>query len=379
MIGLSRFSNSDGVSCYMVSIVHILQYIPEFVHFLVTKEYIKYIANKNLSKYIVHELFRLIETSVINKNPIYAPKSFKKVIGLKNSIWSEMEHQDSQEFYSFIISAIEEECGNKVMYIPNIALQNDTNDMNDTNDIKYINNTNDTDDTDDDDINKYILKILANNYIHKSESQDFSPIKNLFVGYLISNIECEKCYSNSPSFESFLTLQLSIPINKKSNYNDIYRLEECLDHFIKDEKLDKLNKLYCDLCNLKNQSVKKMLIWKAPKILVIQLKRFITNAFGLQTAKILNPVIYPVNNFDIGEYMHPDSPFRTNTIYSLIGINIHKEIGFGSINAGHYISIVKRVDNQEWNLFDDDNEVEKISENSIQNRNAYLLFYSRND
>jgi hypothetical protein len=47
----------------------------------------------------------------------------------------------------------------------------------------------------------------------------------------------------------------------------------------------------------------------------------------------------------------------------LIGINIHREIGFGSINAGHYVSIVKNKYNNKWYVFDDAKDPEELEEN----------------
>ena len=353
-MGLSRFKNIDGVSCYMISILHILQQIPSFRKFVRFEKYMKYIENKvtdsnNINNFIMHELARAINLSLENDDIKIAPYTFKKLMGKKNSMWGEIEHQDSQEFYIYLITKIEEECGHKVDYIPDFN-------------GKPIDNFN-------------VLQLLALNYIQKSEIKDYSPIKNMFVGYLISNTKCFYCSTNSPCFESFITLPLSIPIKKTTNIYAKYGLEECLENLTKDEQLDKDNKLTCDICGLKNQSIKKIELWKAPQILVIQLKRFVTNAFGIPTAKILNPVYYPVQDFDLSYYFHPDSPYKEDAIYDLIGINVHREIGFGSLNAGHYISIVKNKFNNKWYVFDDAKDPEELEEKEIQNKNAYLLFY----
>lgn len=381
-LGVSRFKNIDGVSCYIVSILHILQQIPFFRKFIKYTKYAKLIENKitntnEINNFIIYELGKIIFLSINNNNIEILPLDFKKLLGKKNSMWAEIEHQDSQEFYSYIISKIEEECGQHIKYIPNINFVLNINNISKNNynilekqmkpkgelvSLKYEANLN-------------ILQILALNYIQRSEIKDYSSIKNFFIGYLISNTKCYFCSTNSPCFESFITLPLSIPINKNTNIKFKYKLEDCLYNMTKNEKLDKYNKLTCDICGIKNQSIKKVQIWKAPQILVIQLKRFVTNAFGVQTAKILNPVIYPVNDFNIIEYFHPDSPYKQNTIYNLIGINIHKEIGFGSLNAGHYISIVKNIHNNKWYLFDDSKKVEELD--NIQNKNAYLLFYCK--
>ena len=380
-MGLSRFKNVDGVSCYMVSILHILQQMPSVRKFLKYDKYMSLIEDKidnintinkidnintinkidninTINNFVIYEFARAIKLSLTNDNIKIAPYSFKKLMGKKNAMWSEIEHQDSQEFYIYLITKIEEECGQQVKYIPQI-----TNSANITTD-KVNCKTN-------------ILQLLALKYIQKSESKDYSPIKNMFVGYLISNTQCCYCFTDSPCFESFITLPVSIPINKQTKISDIYYLEQCLDNMVKDEKLDKNNKVCCDICGLTNQSIKKVQIWKAPQILVIQLKRFVTNAFGIHTGKIINPIIYPVYKFDILNYFHPDSPYKENVLYNLIGINIHREMGIGTINAGHYVSIVKNKYDNKWYVFDDDKEPEELEENEIQNRNAYLLFYYR--
>lgn len=381
-IGLSRFKNIDGVSCYMISILHILQQMPTLRKFIINKKYIPLIEDKinnenEINNFVIYEFARLITLSLQNDNIKIAPVSFKKLMGKKNSMWTEIEHQDSQEFYTYLITKIEEECGQKVEYIPEMIENKSSNKCVSWNEVeikpfnywsakpKLITNIN-------------VLQLLALKYIHKSETTDYSLIKNMFIGYLISNTQCYYCSTNSPCFEAFITLSLSIPINKNTNMNLKYRLEECLDNMVKDEKLDEDNKLTCDICGLKNQSIKKVQIWKSPQILVIQLKRFITNSFGVQTAKISNPVIYPVYNFDISEYFHLESPYKENSTYNLIGINIHREIGFGSINAGHYVSIIKNKYNNKWYIFDDAKNPKELEENEIQNKNAYLLFYYKN-
>jgi ubiquitin C-terminal hydrolase len=331
-LGVSKFKNYDGVSCYMISILHILQQSPHI------KNILKLIKKKDGN--IINEFAAIIKTSLQNDNCNIVPRAFKKQIGEKNDMWAELEQQDSQEFYIFLISAIEEECGSKVAFAPKKSI-----------DLSCDN---------------YMLNLLSLNYINKSESRDYSLIKEIFIGYLISTTTCSYCNYKSPCFESFITLPLSIPIDEKL---ESYELNHCFTNFIKDERMDKLNKIRCDLCGIKNRSIKKIQLWKAPQILVIQLKRFLINS------KITTPVSYPIENFNLSEYFHPESPFKENAIYNLFGINIHLDMGRSSLNFGHYVSIVKSNHDKNWYLFDDHRKVRKISEEYLQNKNAYLLFY----
>jgi ubiquitin carboxyl-terminal hydrolase 22/27/51 len=55
--------------------------------------------------------------------------------------------------------------------------------------------------------------------------------------------------------------------------------------------------------------------------------------------------------------------------YSIFSIVIHCG---KNIQAGHYVSIIKRK--EKWYMCDDD-EVEEMNENDVEAKNAYLLFY----
>lgn len=331
-MSLVRFKNNDGVSCYMVSILHILQQIPCFTKFINS-------INCNKSQ-LIYSLNKTINYSLqFNGSISVNPMTFKKHIAKINSMWGEMEHQDTQEFLIFLITILEKECGIKKIVLTKQPEMN-------------------------------LLNFLACNYIIKSECNDYSELKEIFNGYLLSLLTCKYCKTNSPCFESFITLPLSIPL---TNNKQVYTLEECMDNFVNIEQLDENNKVLCSICMKQNRAYKMIKLWKTPKILVIQLKRFILNMYGMPISKITNPVIFPIDTFDITDYFHVESPYKINSNYSLIGINLHHE--FRSINAGHYTSIAKY--NNKWYLFDDDNNVQEL--NNIQNNNAYLLFYIRNN
>ena len=107
---LSRFINYDGVSCYMISILHILQHLPIFNYYLRNM----FQDKDKLKGSIFNELSRLIKKSYKNSVVEISPNKFKKTIGKFDPMWNEIEQQDSQEFYTFLISKLEEECGTKL-------------------------------------------------------------------------------------------------------------------------------------------------------------------------------------------------------------------------------------------------------------------------
>ena len=347
-IGISKFKNDNGISCYVNSILHILQQLPYFSDYIVLEGYLDDLKNKNveLSKLVIYELYRIMKLSYENDNINITPTTFKKLLAKKNPMWGELAQQDSQEFLIFMITKLEEELGNKIDFIPGRT--------------DFLNLENEKISSSD------IYKICG---LDKNK-KDFSIIRELFIGSLTSNFICEYCNSHAPSFENFITLSLDIPIQTKK---EVYTLNECMDHTFQDEKFDKHNKVNCDFCGIKNRSTKQIKLWKTPKILIIHLKRFKMNEYGQQVAKITNEIVYPVKELNLSEYHHENSPYKNNCTYDLIGINIHQELLHKSVDVGHYVSAVKNRYDNKWYLFNDACEPKPIK--TKQHKNAYMLFY----
>ena len=387
--GVSKFKNIFGITCYMNSILHILQQIPIFVEYISQAKFRDIIMKKinkkilfdkknniydndydydngcsieesYLKEYVIFELFRLFKTSLENDDSSITPTTFKTLIGKKNDIWNEYNHQDSQEFFNFLISQLEEEIGVKSEFIPGFNYVES--------DINYS-----TDNA--------VKNIIATNSWIKFQAREYSPLKNLFDGLLQNNRKCMCCNTNSIAFEPFLTLPISIPIKNNADIEKTFDIYECISHFTADEQLDVNNKMTCEMCGLLNQCHSTTFLWKMPKILVIHIKRFIVNAFGTPTQKITNNVTYPIKDLDLSQYFDPASPYKSSCKYDLIGINIHQAFGYGkNINAGHYTSIVKSMINNNWYLYNDSNDViMAYTKENLQNSNAYLLFYYRHD
>ena len=350
--GICRYSNINGITCYMNSILHILQQIPIFADYVFMGCSIDVLKEKsnnnqdNIKLNVVYELCRLFFTSMTNDNKVITPTSFKNIIGKKNDTWNEFNHQDSQEFLSFLISTLEEEIGIKVEFIPKLS---------------YIENK-----------SKYINLLATMSWQH-FQKNEYSPLKDMFNGMFYIQTKCSCCSNISMNFEPFTTLQIAIPF---SDPKKEFLLIDCLDELIKEEQLDKDNMYNCEMCGIKNKGYKQTLLWKTPKILVIHIKRF----SGSESKKLINKINYPLYNLDMSKYFHIKSPFIKKSKYNLIGVNLHQEFSYLGTNSGHYTSLVKnRLDNN-WYLFNDGSEPVHITKKEhIQNRNAYLLFYYRQD
>ncbi len=318
--GISKYNNT-GITCYINSILAILQQTPIFADYILHASYKDKIKSTDS---ILFQLFNVLNLSHSYDNYNINPDTFRKVISLKNKMWGYNQQQDTQEFLSFLLNSIEEEIGEKVQFIPGRIINN--NSMN--------NSMNITDN---------LINIMANNSWQKFIKNEFSIMKNLFGGMNHIIITCSNCNNKSHNFDYFHILQL--------NCSD--SLSESLDEFTKEEVVDKDNMIKCDLCGHYNKSTKQTKFWKLPKILIIQFKRF--NNSRIKNTKMID---YPMNLI------------LNNYYYKLFAVNNHHS---NSITSGHYTStVINRFDNK-WYIFNDTNELEETTD--IITKNAYNLFY----
>jgi len=190
-------------------------------------------------------------------------------------------------------------------------------------------------------------------------------------------------------------------------YNVEFSIETLLRKFIEPQQLDQDNMWYCSSCKDHVQAHVKMQIYKAPKYLVIHMKKLKGEGMGLMSrssnfdSDSFKNIKFPVNNFDISEYvinketiddyqispdefcddfndslktkMVEESQYDSNKplLYDLYGVINH----YGSMNFGHYTSFCKN-DNT-WKQYDDSNVSEMNNENDVVTDAAYVLFYKR--
>ena len=203
----------------------------------------------------------------------------------------------------------------------------------------------------------------------------------MFTGMYHSTVKCHHCGHISHSFEPFTSLPITIPAKKHDYRNfDEFNLEDCLSTSMNEEVLKGANRIRCGACGYKTPVTKQMTIWKSPKILVLQLKRFIKNMYGQTTRKIKNKVIYPIKGLDMTDYFSLSS--SSGSKYDLVGVNIHKELNGGSSRfyVGHYFSYCKNEIDNNWYCYNDSKQPMKIeSSYDLIDSDAYLLFYYKNE
>lgn len=160
-------------------------------------------------------------------------------------------------------------------------------------------------------------------------------------------------------------------------------LDKCFKYFSENEVLDSRNQWFCKHCQKNVNANKKMDIWSAPKILIIQLKRFVSGDDYIK--KLDANVNYP-DEFDLSEYLvGPDK--NRKCMYKLFAVCEH----FGSLMGGHYTAHalvspsttsninkknVNNYENAKWYHFND-SSAKKSSTRDAHSHNAYMLFYEK--
>ncbi|KAH3766635.1 peptidase C19 family protein [Pelomyxa schiedti] len=149
-------------------------------------------------------------------------------------------------------------------------------------------------------------------------------------------------------------------------------LETCIALLTAPEELGEDNPWMCPECRTAKQATKTLAVWKAPRILIVHLKRFTNWA-----SKVNVPVRFPASSgstFRIkvghsGEYAK----------YRLFAVSNH--IG-SSLEFGHYTACARNPDSNMWYAFDDTSVSplpEDWNESVSAARNAYVLFFEIQD
>ena len=93
-----------------------------------------------------------------------------------------------------------------------------------------------------------------------------SQIKRIFCGVLSNELICKGCPHYSEREEVFHTLGLQVK-NKRN-------IHESLQSFIQGEMLEGPNAYFCETCNKKIPTLKRVCVKKLPNIMILVLKRF---------------------------------------------------------------------------------------------------------
>ncbi|UJR33560.1 hypothetical protein I4U23_020999 [Adineta vaga] len=246
-----------------------------------------------------------------------------------------------------------------------------------------------------DQIDEYLKSIKQEEVFHKQ-------FEGIFCNQMICTNGCNHRYEGE---EKFMALNVAVKVDS---------LNESLNQFVKGEVLDGNNAYFCEKCQEKRRTIKRLCVKKLPPLLCIQMKRFgfdwennralkfddyfkfplvlnmepytldgvnkresfiehdslITDTNMNSNTQLFNSAATTTTTSSVGDHVSlsrtPSSLNNSSTSmstinYELIGIVIHS----GQANAGHYYSFIKdtrgRYSNNrnQWYRFNDTN-VEEI-------------------
>ena len=198
--------------------------------------------------------------------------------------------------------------------------------------------------------------------------KESQKIKRPFLIYLeILNYSTKKLCDKLMNEKNF-----SKDLLIKSKEITIY---DCFEAFRTEEKLEKDNSWYCSNCKKNQEAFKKLELYRAPNILIVQLKRFDCKTENIYEGWIKNKkneslVIFPLQDLDIGKYVVEENS-RKDCLYDLCAISQH----YGSLSSGHYTAFC--LNEGEWYNFDDE-KVSKISNiKNVVSKGAYILIFRK--
>ena len=192
--------------------------------------------------------------------------------------------------------------------------------------------------------------------------KEYSPIMKLFNTQEAIKMLCNSCKEVKTRYELQLRISIDIPATQCS-------FEDCLSYVYRRPEL--LDGYKCDKCSLTSTTYMMRTLSIIPKYLIITLKRFSSMAAMRSSINVpyklnLDKYIYEIHH-NILKELDQD---KYNTInYDLIGGVFH----IGSMNGGHYISVIKR--RGKWIRCDDENIMGM--ERPPDFKRAYILFYER--
>lgn len=234
-----------------------------------------------------------------------------------------------------------------------------------------------------------------------------SVVTDTFCGQLRSSVTCCRCGYASVTFDPFLSL--SVPLEdggggggggahygavgaeesrraraRSSSSHDgngggggcrAVTLGQALSLFTSPERLAEGDAWRCPKCATSVEAVKRMAVWRLPRVLVVHLKRFRHNRSGTaRVSKVAHAVAYPVAQLEMAPFCADGSPGAaaasggkvsadsaaaggadcdgdgSSSRYNLFAVARHH----GTVSRGHYTAVVRNHLSARWFLCDDD-------------------------
>jgi ubiquitin C-terminal hydrolase len=172
----------------------------------------------------------------------------------------------------------------------------------------------------------------------------FQPV-DLFQGQLRSEVKCVECGKTSVSYDPFMNITLvrcvcwgvtpfrsaffvrcvHQPVEVRmldKTMRPLNSLYDCLRAFTSEEVLSARNMWKCPRCEHHVRAVKKLSVWRLPPLLIIHLKRFSYNRYGVKR-KVNSLVDFPMDGLDLSDFVSPHSgETPSSSKYRAVGFRV---------------------------------------------------------
>ncbi|KAL3885261.1 hypothetical protein ACJMK2_025349 [Sinanodonta woodiana] len=333
LVGLRNIGNT----CFMNSVLQCLSNTRPLLEYILKEDYM---LDKNTTISTMKGALMIAYANIMTSmwkdkntaNSYVSPNSFKSQIQKFAPRFTGYAQQDAQEFLRYLLEGLHEDV-NKIEKKPKPITIEDNNFSSDSD--------------------------KAREYWKAYLRCDNSRIVDIFVGQLRSELKFEECGHRSVTFDPFW--DLSLPIPKGRSEVDI---RDCLQLFMKAEKLDDDERPTCTKCKTRRACTKSFSIQKFPQILVLHLKRFSQERYSRKMSTHVN---FPIANLDLREF---SAEGNDTQMYNLYAVSEHS----GSTHSGHYTAKCKHPYTGEWHSFND-TRVSPCGANQAVSDEAYVLFY----
>ncbi|XP_069703026.1 ubiquitin carboxyl-terminal hydrolase 48-like isoform X2 [Periplaneta americana] len=191
---------------------------------------------------------------------------------------------------------------------------------------------------------KLFISMLEERLSHQSSPLVKNIINDQFCGKYSYVTKCQQCGTESARPSMFYELELNIAGHKT--------LADCLEEFLKEERLEGADRYHCAVCMDKQDATRSITLERLPPVLNLQLMRFVFDRQKGCKKKLSSYLQFP-ENLDMSMYLQKPNG---SLLYVLSAVLIH--CGH-SANSGHYVAHICDSTTSTWYKFNDE-AVEKM-------------------
>ncbi|KAJ6758688.1 UBIQUITIN CARBOXYL-TERMINAL HYDROLASE [Salix koriyanagi] len=252
------------------------------------------------------------------------------------------------------------------------------------------------------DAHEFFISVLDG--IHEREGKDWNSNKDdggcqciahrVFSGMLRSDVTCTACGFTSTTYDPCVDISLNMDTTNFSSVDvasksvrpneDTGRstLLACLDLFTRPERLGSDQKLYCQNCQERRDSMKQMSIKRLPLVLSLHIKRFEHSSLRRSSRKIdwflqfpfsldMTPYLSPSivrNRFGNRIFGFESDESDISSEFEVFAVVTHS----GMLDSGHYVTYLRLQD--QWYKCDDA-WITEVDERIVRAAQCYMIFY----